>query len=98
VDASGVTQDDLYRAWQRAVEAVGTGTSDDPDALTTAEICEFVLGYGTTEYQIRKARRQIRAWLDAGIVEPSRRTATTIDQATRPIPAFRLVEVEDEAD
>jgi len=93
VDA-GVTQDSLYRAWRKAAEAVGT-EAGDPDALTTAEICEYVLGYGMTDHQLRKARRQIKAWLEAGIIERSKRLQEMIDGASRPVPAFRLVEVAD---
>lgn len=95
MDAGGVTQDSLYAAWRKAAEAVGAAPGD-PDALTTAEICEFVLEYGTTDYQLRKARKQIREWLRTGIVERSQKVEEMIDGTRRPVPAFRLVETDGE--
>ena len=93
-DSLNVTQENLYRAWVAAVEAVGT-EEGDPQALTSREICEHILGWPLTEHFIRKTRARIREWIKAGIIEATQKRETTIRRHGATVPAYRLVDSED---
>ena len=84
-----VTEADLYEAWRAAMESV-SASEDDPEALTTLEIYRHVLGKELSEWNIRKTRLLLRAWLTQGVVERTKKHAESLSGSQR-VPAFRLV-------